>query len=171
MRFDSDQWQELDLAVYLPELAQLVQPQIEAAGGQVLLEVPLSLPFPVIANALTEALTRILQNVLDHAFFGQAMGCLRLSAARVGSDELQIEVSDNGCGIAPNDLPRVFDPFFTTRTGSGGHVGLGLHVAYNHVTERLKGKISVQSRLGQGTTVTIRLKAKKPPQPAMGGGG
>jgi ligand-binding sensor domain-containing protein/signal transduction histidine kinase len=171
VRFDSDQWQELDLALYLPELAALVQPQIEAAGGRVEVATPPSLPWWGIAEALTEALSRILQNVPDHAFGGQAFTgqatpCLRLTASYVGAHELQIEVSDNGCGIAPADLPKVFDPFFTTQAGSGGHIGLGLHVAYNHITERLKGKISIQSRVGQGTTVTIRLNTKKPPDNA-----
>ncbi len=107
-----------------------------------------------------EVLTRIFANVLDHAFAEGRMGMLRLRAYAGESGEAVIEISDNGHGIAPHDLSKVFDPFFTTKSGVKGHIGLGLHVAYNHVMQRLKGKISIASTLGEGTTVTIRLKAR-----------
>jgi signal transduction histidine kinase len=103
--------------------------------------------------------------VLDHAFDQGRTGTVRLHAQiDAGEGENQegnhviISVSDNGHGIAPEDLPKVFDPFFTTKSGLQGHVGLGLHVAYNHVTQRLKGQIKITSTLGEGTCVEIRLK-------------
>ncbi len=67
-----------------------------------------------------------------------------------------LRFSDNGKGIAPEHLGRIFDPFYTTRRGSGGS-GLGLNVVYNLVTQTLGGVIDVQSTLGQGTTFTLRL--------------
>jgi signal transduction histidine kinase len=115
----------------------------------------------VVADALTEALSRILVNTLDHAFDDGRTGTVRLTAQideADGGEEVVITVSDDGHGIAAQDLPKVFDPFFTTKSGVRGHVGLGLHVAWNHVTERLKGKIGVASTLGVGTCVTIRIK-------------
>jgi signal transduction histidine kinase len=75
-----------------------------------------------------------------------------------------IAIEDDGHGIAAEDLPKVFDPFFTPKSGMLGHVGLGLHVAFNHVTQGLNGEISIASTKGQGTTVTIRIKAA-PEQP------
>ena len=51
-------------------------------------------------------------------------------------------------------LSQIFDPFFTTRRGRGG-TGLGMHIVYNLVTQMLKGKIQVSSKLGKGTRTLI----------------
>jgi CheY-like chemotaxis protein len=66
-----------------------------------------------------------------------------------------VEVSDTGCGIAPEHLGRIFDPFFTTKpVGSG--TGLGLSICHSIVTE-LSGSIDVRSSPGHGTTFTVSL--------------
>lgn len=66
-----------------------------------------------------------------------------------------IEVSDTGCGIALTDLPRIWEPFFSTKGDSGGH-GLGLHVCRTIIREA-GGEIDVHSTVGTGTTFTVRL--------------
>lgn len=68
---------------------------------------------------------------------------------------VQIDVTDTGCGIAPNDLPRLFEPFFTTKNFGGGS-GLGLSMVYGFVRQS-GGNIRVRSTLGKGTTVTFVL--------------
>ena len=65
-----------------------------------------------------------------------------------------LTVRDSGCGIAPENLPYVFDAFFTTGRGKGG-TGLGMAMVYNLVTESLHGTIHLESTPGQGTTVTV----------------
>ena len=64
-----------------------------------------------------------------------------------------IEVEDHGIGIAQQHLPRIFDPFFTTK--SKGH-GLGLATCHS-IIKRHGGAITVESRLGEGTTFTVML--------------
>ena len=64
--------------------------------------------------------------------------------------------TDDGRGIAKPDLVRVFDPFFTTRRGSGS-TGLGLHIVYNLVANRLGGRVAVDSPSGGGVRFTIRF--------------
>jgi signal transduction histidine kinase/ActR/RegA family two-component response regulator len=72
---------------------------------------------------------------------------------------VQIEIRDDGSGIAPNHLDRIFDPYFTTKQmGSQKGMGLGLSVAHSIVKQQ-NGHINVSSRLDQGTTVTILLPA------------
>jgi signal transduction histidine kinase len=78
---------------------------------------------------------------------------IRLKTLRLGSERVAIEIRDRGIGIAAEDLPRVFDPYFTTRrTGTG----LGLAIS-RHIIESLGGTIAVASRKGEGTDVRIEL--------------
>jgi signal transduction histidine kinase len=67
-----------------------------------------------------------------------------------------INVADTGVGIAPEDLPRVFDAFFTTKRQAG--TGLGLSISYTLVA-RYGGSISVESKLGKGTQFSVLLLA------------
>ena len=67
-----------------------------------------------------------------------------------------IEYSDNGRGIALEVKPRIFDPFFTTKQAQGG-TGLGMHIVYNLVTQKLGGEIRCESEVGQGTIFILGL--------------
>jgi signal transduction histidine kinase len=69
------------------------------------------------------------------------------------------EYSDNGKGIPEEILPKIFEPFFTTKRGKGGS-GLGLHILYNLVTQKLKGTVQCESKKGKGTKFTIRIPLK-----------
>ncbi len=71
--------------------------------------------------------------------------------------EAIIKISDTGCGISEKDLAHVFDPYFTTKTTG---TGLGLAIVHN-ITEAHDGKITVESRLGEGTTFTIFLSGER----------
>ena len=66
-----------------------------------------------------------------------------------------VEIKDNGAGIPEENLPRIFDPFFTTKAPGKG-TGLGLSVAYG-IVEKHKGRIEVDSKVGQGTRFTVFL--------------
>ncbi|MDD2227887.1 MAG: tetratricopeptide repeat protein [Candidatus Cloacimonetes bacterium] len=68
-----------------------------------------------------------------------------------------IEVEDNGCGIAEQDLQQIFEPFFTTKTESMG-TGLGLSICYGIINE-MQGKIGCKSQKASGTTISIELPA------------
>lgn len=68
---------------------------------------------------------------------------------------IELTVSDSGRGISPDLLPRIFDPFFSTK-GEAGNSGLGLSVVYGLVS-KFKGSINVESQVGEGTTVRITL--------------
>jgi len=72
-----------------------------------------------------------------------------------------LRVADNGCGMAPEIKRLAFDPFFTTRRHYGA-TGLGLHIVHNIVTERLGGRLNLESEPGAGTTVSLILPRKAP---------
>ncbi len=63
---------------------------------------------------------------------------------------------DDGCGVPEEYHSRIFEPFFTTARHRGG-TGLGLHIVYNLVTQKLRGRINVQSEVGKGTLFIVTL--------------
>lgn len=110
---------------------------------------------------LAQALSNIFDNCLVHAFEGDAGGTIRICLAAREGKLASISVSDSGIGMAPEVLGKVYDPFFTTKLGSGGS-GLGLHVAHNIITGILGGKIELHSEPGQGATFTLLLPLVAP---------
>ena len=107
---------------------------------------------------------QVLLNLVINA--RQAMpkgGTIRVRVAEDATARLaELSVADTGTGIAPADLRHIFDPFFTTKNGpddSGlGGTGLGLSVCRD-IVEAHHGRLRAESRLGQGTTFTLRLPA------------
>lgn len=95
-------------------------------------------------------------------------GILRVSLARQDGQTVRIEVSDTGTGIRKEDLPRIFDPYFTTKSSG---TGLGLAIVFR-IVEAHGGEVLVASEPGRGTTVTILLPAmqEETPLPARIGG-
>jgi two-component system NtrC family sensor kinase len=88
-------------------------------------------------------------------------GCLRLSTRGTADGrEVIAAVADDGAGIPADLLPRLFEPFVTTKEHSHG-VGLGLAISRN-IIDRHHGKIEVQSEPGRGTCFTIRVPAARP---------
>src|SRR5207237_10669105 len=83
--------------------------------------------------------------------------------AQVGAGQPEVVIHDTGCGIAPEHLSHIFDPFYTTRHRDGG-TGLGLSLTHGIITEH-GGTVDITSQVGHGTTVTLRL----PVAPGAGG--
>jgi signal transduction histidine kinase len=110
---------------------------------------------------LGQMLTNFVTNALAHAFDGRSAGTMRLTCVRHDIMHVEIRFSDDGKGIAEENLNRVFDPFFTTKLGQGGS-GLGLNIVYNIVTSVLGGTIALESELGRGTTFIVILPLKAP---------
>ncbi len=106
-------------------------------------------------DRMSQVLLNLLLNAVDAMASGGVL-TLRAEAAADGR-RLEIRVSDTGCGIRPEDLPKVFEPYFTTKPSG---TGLGLAIAHN-IVEAMGGEISVASRPGSGTTFTLRLPLVK----------
>ena len=78
------------------------------------------------------------------------------------NSDVLVSVADNGCGIPPEHLEKIFLPFFTTKPVGQG-TGLGLSTSYG-IVERLGGQMSVASELSAGTVFTVRLPVANPHQ-------
>jgi signal transduction histidine kinase len=101
-------------------------------------------------------LQQIFLNIINNALAAVTDGGhlkVRIEPAPGGG--VMLRFSDDGSGIPAEDLPRIFEPFFSTKTGQGG-TGLGLSITYNLVRE-IGGEIAVSSEVGHGTCFTIRL--------------
>jgi PAS domain S-box-containing protein len=90
---------------------------------------------------------------------------IRVATSTAPDGRAVLEVSDNGEGIAERDVPHVFEPFFTTKAAAAG-TGLGLAISRDIVTE-LGGEIEVESAVGRGTTLRVRLPASQTVEPAI----
>ena len=111
-------------------------------------------------ECLPDQLNQVFMNILvnaAHAIEGNGKITIR---TRFDGDNVIISFADTGKGISAENLPRIFDPGFTTK-GLGVGSGLGLPICYKIVKEH-GGRINVQSELGKGTTVTVTLPSKAP---------
>lgn len=159
--------ERVDLADVVADIAHLFRVTSRASRMDV-----------VIANTLPDArgewlgypgsLTQVLQNLLSnaqrYAYAEGVGGTVEITLALEGtgaSARYRIAVRDFGRGIAPEHLPRVFEPFFTTGRGKGGS-GLGMAIVYNLVTVHLQGSIAIESTVGDGTTVTVHVPVIAP---------
>ena len=111
---------------------------------------------------LGQVLASLFDNSVLHGFEGHSHGTIVLRGCANARGEIELSLSDDGVGIPPANLQRIYDPFFTTRLGSGGS-GLGLHIVHNIVTGVLGGRIEVASDAGSGATFTLLLPAVAPP--------
>jgi PAS domain S-box-containing protein len=148
---------EVDVARVLDDTLQLLEPQLRRSQIQIVRSYGEDLP-RAYANAgkLQQVFTNLLLNARDAIPDGGQI-VLATSAAEDGS--IVTEISDTGIGIAPENVAKIYDPFYTTK-GVGQGTGLGLAVTYGIVQEHA-GHISVDSKPGDGTTFRITLPAAR----------
>lgn len=150
--------QPTNLNPVIEQALRLVQHQLELAGIHVEMRLETDLPLIDCDGAqIEQVLLALLMNAIDAMPQG---GNLWISSASdAQANELRIVVRDDGAGIPPEILPRIFEPFLTTKeTGRG--VGLGLAISQS-ILERHNGIMSVESEVGKGTTFTVTLPWEK----------
>ena len=134
----------------------LVRPAAEARGQTLVIDLPADLP-DILADR--DRLAQILINLLDNAVkFTPEGGRVTLSG-KMADGRVVLAVSDNGVGIPPGDLPRIFERFYRvgrSRDRREGGTGLGLAIA-KHLTQAMGGTIEVESVQGSGTTFRVSL--------------
>jgi signal transduction histidine kinase len=124
---------------------------------------------PPTIEAHGSELTQVWTNLIDNAV--EAMGGkgtleirIRPGPGSPGPDFVEVEVEDSGPGIPESIRSRIFDPFFTTK-GPGSGSGLGLHIVYNTVVDRHRGRVAVESEPGRTlfrVTLPLRLTLDRP---------
>jgi signal transduction histidine kinase len=111
----------------------------------------------------SQIVTNLVMNSVKHAYddgdAGKMVFEITQKERQPAGVPLKMVYHDDGKGIPPENLGKIFDPFFTTKRGKGG-TGLGLHIVYNIITQKLKGTIKCESKVGVGTQFIIELIIK-----------
>ncbi|MFD2232216.1 sensor histidine kinase [Phaeospirillum tilakii] len=156
----SSERRRFDLGATLRETLASLGPRVRQAGHAVTIDCPSGIVMDSHPGALSQVIGNFVINSLIHGFDPGQTGRLSLAVSQTGPDQVRIVYADSGKGIPESDRGRVFDPFFTTRRGSGG-TGLGLHIAYNLVTGPLGGAIALDPAPG-GATFALTLPLRAP---------
>lgn len=143
------------LGEFLHEVQIALQPSFQRSTHQLTIECPPQLEMDSYPGALFQILTNLVSNAVLHAFGNRHDGLMQIRVALV-AEQVHLHFRDDGAGMEAEVLSRAFDPFFTTRRGSGGS-GLGLHLVHNLTTQLLGGRIEVHSTPGSGTEFVLEL--------------
>lgn len=151
-------------AVVVANLFAEARAQLSPLATRRQVELAVEPPDAVVLIADAALLQRMLGNIVRNAIEACSPGgrvVLRGAAAPYGF--VRLEVTDNGCGIPPNNLPRVFEPHFTTKQFGDEVRGFGLGLAIcEKIVQLHSGTIAVSSKSGRGTTMTVDLPSAPP---------
>jgi len=141
---------------YIEEVLTSLTPQIKKMPVAVTVDCPGDIECDTFPGALSQIITNLVVNSLVHAFDDGRPGSIRILARLESDDVVRLSYADDGKGFAEGDVARAFDPFYTTKRGSGGS-GLGLHITYNLVVGVLGGTVNLTSTPGHGASFLIRF--------------
>ena len=151
---------DFDLQDFIPEVVAMIEKKASVHGIRIEQKVsPDVSPVHVDPPQLQQVLLNLFNNAIDAIMekHGVEGGELVIEAVRSDDGKAQITVKDNGCGISPENLDKIFSPFFTTKPVGKG-TGLGLSICYG-IIGNMGGAMEVSSEKGMGTALTIRLPA------------
>ncbi|MBO7743553.1 response regulator [Paenibacillus sp. MWE-103] len=140
---------------YMEEILLSISPKLKQSRHRVVLHIEPSLATVGFPGAFYHIMTNLLLNSLLHAYDDGQAGTIVIRA-EADAKALTVTYADDGKGIEPELIPRIFDPFVTTKRGRGG-TGLGLSVVYNLVVQTWGGTIVCDSVAGHGTAFQLVL--------------
>lgn len=154
----STEYRTFELKRYIEETLLSLKPKLRCTELNVVVECDPDLTINSAPGAMSQIITNLVMNSVQHGYEEGESGCLRIFVEEQ-LEHIHIHYSDDGKGMPADVLKKVFEPFFTTRRGSGGS-GLGMHIVYNLVTQQLKGTVALLSTLGEGSSVDIVFPKK-----------
>ncbi|MCK4873899.1 MAG: hypothetical protein KAS72_14355 [Phycisphaerales bacterium] len=156
---DTDQREDADVAHALQEAMRCLARDPHKDGFELVSEIE-----PNCRVAIAPVLlAQILMNLILNAYQAMSRGKGKLVIKAWRDGDAYITVQDNGCGIDPEHVPGIFEPFVTYRNRpNAGESGTGLGLtACQRILEEVGGRISVESTVGEGTVFTIQLPVSK----------
>jgi two-component system, NtrC family, sensor kinase len=164
-RLDEVGYKAVDLHEGIDNTLMILQQKM--AGMQVIKEYGAIPLVSCVAGDINQVLMSILSNAAEAIAQREAKkiaaqpytGIISIRTEEQSSQEVIIRIADNGIGIPPQIIDRAFDPFFTTKEIGKG-TGLGLAIAWQIIVEKHGGSLDIQSKVGEGTELLIRLPSQ-----------
>jgi signal transduction histidine kinase/streptogramin lyase len=150
----TEQKRKFKLKEYFADVIRSLYPKIKQKNIDIQLNIDDKLELNSYPGDFSQIITNLVLNSFVHGFSDKDSGEIQISASDNGN-ALEILYNDDGKGIRNKDLQMIFDPFFTTDKKLG--TGLGLHIVYNIVSQRLNGTIDCHSTIGSGAQFRISV--------------
>lgn len=147
------------LLEYIEETLRSLQPTIKKTKQRITVNGDCDLKVTTYPGAISQIVTNLVMNSLNHAFDPDSEGYMMVKIQRK-EHFLVIQYADDGRGMPEEVTEKIFEPFFTTNRSKGG-TGLGMHIVYNLVTQKLGGTIQCISVPGRGTTFILEFPIKQ----------
>jgi signal transduction histidine kinase len=139
---------------YTQEILQSLHSQLKKLQIKIELAIDKDLEIHSNPGAFSQILSNFIMNSITHGLSSAHEGLIRIEAIR-DEENFILKYSDNGKGMDKKTQEKIFDPFFTTNRENGGS-GLGMNIIFNLVTQKLHGKIELETGVNQGVLFTIR---------------
>ena len=150
-----------DLAEATEQIAASLRPGLRSTRLTLAIDIPPGIAVDGYPGAWGQVLTNLFVNAQMHAFPDGREGMMSVRARSIGGGRIEIVFSDDGVGMTPDISRRAFEPFYTTRRGSGGS-GLGLHIVWNIVVHRFGGTIRLTTASEAGTRFVMSIPLSAP---------
>jgi Na+/proline symporter/signal transduction histidine kinase len=150
-----DDAREINLKQYLQDILRSLKPKIKSTNITIELDCPENIIIFSYPGAIAQITNNLVINSLLHAFESQAIGTIFITVQQ-NENVITLIYGDDGCCLDNESKSRLFEPFYTTKRGEGGS-GLGAHIVYNLVTQRLKGNIELITKQEKGKSFKIMI--------------
>ena len=148
-----DDARQLNLQHYLQNILLSLRPKVKSSNITLMLECSDDINIFSYPGAIAQITNNLVLNSLTHAFTEQQEGKVTIKVTSA-QDTIVLMFTDDGCKLTEDITSQIFEPFFTTRRGQGGS-GLGAHIVYNLVTQKLKGTIELITQQEYGKSFKI----------------
>lgn len=156
-------WSEINVKSVVNDVLNAMHPRLRKTKIEVVTEIDDNLVVYTIPGAIAQILMNLIDNAIVHAFEYDNPGKIMIRCEKIKSQSdkeyLLLTFSDNGKGMDEETKKRAFEPFYTTDKESG--TGLGLSIVYSLVVDVLSGDIELESEIGKGTTLRIKIPLTK----------
>lgn len=143
-----------NLKTYLQETIMALNPELKNKPYHIDLDAD-EIEINSYAGAFSQILTNLVMNSLIHGFKNRDKGQMNIKA-KTKNKSLILTYSDDGNGMTPEVLSKIYEPFFTTNRDGGGS-GLGMNIVYNLAVQKLGGKLNAESTVGKGVTFVFEI--------------
>ena len=152
-----DDARTLNVHDYLADIIRTLQPKAKQAQVNIKLICAKDIIITSYPGAIAQITNNLIINSLVHAFaeLNDGSGEVTIQVKAL-TESIEISYGDNGCNLNEETKAQLFEPFYTTKRGQGGS-GLGAHIVYNLVTQKLKGSIELLTEQAQGKTFKISI--------------